>query len=109
MELSRLAEKLGLDRQECAELVELFIHTSLTDLATLRAALETCDSARAAEAAHSLKGAADNLMFAEICAIARELEAGARRNSLAGCREGIEAIAAEIEALRHMHRREGQR
>jgi len=58
MELRRLAERLGLDDVELKEVVRLFVESSTADIESFASAVRTGDSARAAAAIHSIKGAA---------------------------------------------------
>ncbi len=92
MNFAELAAKLGLEEEEYTELVELLLATAPNDLQNLSMALENDDVGAVAGAAHSLKGAAANLGFAELADIAGEIEAQARMGLLAGLNARVAAL-----------------
>lgn len=79
MNLKHLSEKLGLEENEYIEFLHLFIDSSAADLAKLQSAVLHEDKGKAAEIAHSLKGAAMNMGLAEFFEVAEELEDGIHR------------------------------
>ncbi len=87
MDAGRWAESLGLEENEFRELFDLFVQAGRTDLNQLDKAIAGGDSEAAAEAAHSLKGAAANLDFEEIRLPAQQIEKCARENRLDGMQE----------------------
>ncbi len=99
MNFLALAENLGLDEDEFMELADLFIETSISDLAKLEAAAQQQDIEETLKASHSIKGAAGNLGFLNIFEIAKTIEHNARSNSLEGASESVEAIREKIQEL----------
>lgn len=82
MNFQTLSKDIGLDEEECRELLTLFVETSLQEIHAVETALDAADASRAAEIAHSLKGAAVNLGLEECLDLAVEMEATARSNRL---------------------------
>jgi HPt (histidine-containing phosphotransfer) domain-containing protein len=93
------AEKMGLDEDEYVEIVDLFIKTTTDNLRQLRSAVETGDTSKIREEAHSLKGAALNLGFLEICEIVERIGKRARENSWQGLPADIEVIQGRIDRI----------
>ncbi len=77
MNLGKMAEALEMKRSEFLEMIGLFLETSASDLHQLQSALASGESATAARAAHSIKGAALNLGLTQIYELAGEIEAEA--------------------------------
>jgi HPt (histidine-containing phosphotransfer) domain-containing protein len=98
--LGEANDGVGLDPAEFLEFSALFVDVATRELARLEAAIEGSHPALAAEAAHSIKGAAASMDFREILACAARLEAQARRGSLAGARGEMESIGREVRLLR---------
>lgn len=92
MNFTEMAEAIGLAEDEFLELVDLFLETSASDLGALRSAIDEQDTRQVVEAVHSLKGSAGNLGFSQIYEIARKVEENARRDSLEGASEAVEAM-----------------
>jgi HPt (histidine-containing phosphotransfer) domain-containing protein len=99
MELKHMAAELGLEYEEFMELVELFLLTAKNDIASLESACQTQQANIAAEAAHSLKGAASNLGFTELYKTARVIEQKARENHLNGIDAEVETLKNELSAI----------
>jgi HPt (histidine-containing phosphotransfer) domain-containing protein len=99
MDIHALAENLGLDEAAYRGLLEVFVRESREDLKRLIAALAEGDCIGAAEAAHSLRGAAGNLDLREILLLAGELESRAREGSLEKLSGLVETASAHLEAL----------
>jgi len=99
MSLKRLAEEVGLAENDYLELVELFIHTTSSDLRQLQAAVEDFDAEKVFETAHSIKGAAASLGFSEIFEAARGLEMNAREGHLEGATESIRMIKERVDRI----------
>jgi len=98
MELRRLAERLGLDDVELKEVVRLFVESSTADIESFASAVRTGDSARAAAAIHSIKGAALCLGLNDISGC-REVELRSRQGCLDGLAEAAAAIKRNIEKI----------
>nr|HID59563.1 Hpt domain-containing protein [Desulfobacterales bacterium] len=84
MEIRELAENLGLDIEEFAEIFEIYKETTLSELEELKAALKAGDAQKVHEIAHSIKGASGNLGLDELFRLAKEIDDRARANSLVG-------------------------
>ncbi|HEA65699.1 MAG TPA: Hpt domain-containing protein [Desulfobacterales bacterium] len=74
MNFRELAKSLELEDEEYLELVELFIETGTSDLDKFESAIEAGDANAAADAAHSLKGAAGGLGLTALFELAKEAE-----------------------------------
>ena len=99
MNFRELANNLGLEEDEYMELIELFIKTGRSDLDKLRSAIEEGNGEEAANASHSLKGAAGSLGLMEISEIAKEIEGMARNGRLEEIAESAQAIKKKIEEI----------
>ncbi len=99
MDLSALATNLDLEDEEFIELVEVFLETTMADVAKLESAfsIESIDDACAA--AHSIKGAAGSLGFEKTHELAARIEMNARQQNLAGSQEDSGAIRRELAAI----------
>ncbi len=95
MNFKDLASNLGLDEEDFIELVELFVTTSLSDIAKIRKAVQDNNAADAAAAAHSIKGASGNLGFEDIFTRARDMEMQARKENL----DGFDELVADLESM----------
>ena len=73
MNFSEMAENMGLEYNEFAELVELFVETSTFHLERLQTAIDKENKQQAVEAAHYIKGAAGNLGFTRIYDLAKAI------------------------------------
>ncbi|MCP4116663.1 MAG: Hpt domain-containing protein [Desulfobacteraceae bacterium] len=93
MDFKAMASNLGIGEEDFLELTELLVTTSFSDLAVLEEGLAQGSREPVAHAAHSIKGAAGNLGFADIAAIASEVE------TLAG-QGRFDPINAKADALR---------
>jgi HPt (histidine-containing phosphotransfer) domain-containing protein len=100
MDLTQLAQKLGLDKEECVEIVDLFIETTLSDLDILEGAIQTRDFALAVQSSHSIKGASANLGFDEISSVAEGVETKARQSSLEGAKEAADLIRDHVGSIK---------
>ncbi len=101
MDINHLAEKLGLEKEEYVELLELFIATGKSDLEKLQSAVQTKDMENAIQAAHSMKGAAGNLGLLAFYERVKQIEEDARKGILRGALEATQALKKsllEIEA-----------
>ena len=100
MNFKELAENLGLEEDEYLEIIELFIETVISDLDKLRTAIEEGDAGKAADAAHSMKGAAGNLGLEEIQEAARRTEEEARNEALSDITESFQDLKNNFDQLR---------
>ena len=82
MNFRKLSENLGMEEDEYMELIELFIETGISDLKKLQIAVEENNAEKAANIAHSFKGAALNMGLTGFFEIAKEMEITARNGHL---------------------------
>jgi HPt (histidine-containing phosphotransfer) domain-containing protein len=99
MDISVIAEDLGLDEKDYLELLDLFLDTSRDDLEKLAAAIAAGDCAQGTFAAHSLKGAAGNIGLVEFSDTARYIEDVTRRGSFDGVAEAAQVLRSSLERL----------
>jgi len=99
MNFKELAENLGLEEEEYLELIELFIETGMSDLDTLSSAIKEKNAEKAANAAHSLKGAASNLGLMELYEAAMKIEEGILNNHLKETAEDAQALKEKLDII----------
>jgi HPt (histidine-containing phosphotransfer) domain-containing protein len=100
MDLSVMAENLGLDMPECEEILNLFIESTISDLESLGRAIQEGDALLAVHSAHSIKGASANLGLQEISFAARGIEMKARQGVLAGASDAADVIRHYVDSLK---------
>lgn len=99
MNFRELAQNLEMTEDEFSELVGLFLETSASDLSKLQSATGGGDGQKAADAAHSIKGAAVNLGLTEIYEMAKQMETEARENHLERTGEMARAIKEKLDRI----------
>jgi len=99
MDFLRLASLLDMDEADFRELVELFISVTLADLDKIRKGIHANHPEEAAAGAHSIKGAAGNLGFEALAALARTMEAQAKSGSLDKFEIYMADLEAQVQAL----------
>jgi HPt (histidine-containing phosphotransfer) domain-containing protein len=99
MDVKVLADNLGLEEEEYVELIELLIETGMSDLDKLESAINAGDTEKAAEAAHSLKGAAGNLGIAEFSQVAKQVEDNSRNGILEGASEAAQTLREQLDSI----------
>ena len=99
MDFKVQAEKMGLEEEEYMEIVNLFIQTTVDNLGQIRSAVKTGDVSKIREEAHSLKGAALNLGFWEICEIADRMTKRVRENCWQDLSADIEMIQGRVDQI----------
>lgn len=99
MDIKAAAESLGLNEEEFSEIVELFIDTAESDIDSLREGFKSGDTERAANAAHSLKGASGTLGFMDIYEIAKKAEEHAKNNDLDQLADSVAELDACFKEL----------
>ena len=79
--IEELAEELGIDREDVVEFISVFLdYTENEDLPALINGIKIGDHEEVRRRAHSIKGAALNLMLSEVASLAAQLE----KNSATG-------------------------
>jgi len=99
MDIKAAADGLGLDEDEFSEIVELFIDTAQSDINKLQEGFENGDAEKAANAAHSLKGASGTLGFMDISDIAKQAEEDAKNNDLDKLADSVTKLNAHFQQL----------
>ena len=99
MNFKELAKNLGLEEEEYLEFIELFIETGISDLDKLQSAIEEGNPEKAANAAHSIKGAASNLGFMEVYEVAKKIEKQTRNDRLEGIAESAQALKEKLNEI----------
>ena len=93
MDFKYFAAKIGIDEEDFIELVELFVTTTVSDLAKIKQGVLVNHTQDAAAAAHSIKGAAGNMGFENMSALAQKMEFQAKAGSL----ENFDAYILDLE------------
>ncbi|MDR3603999.1 MAG: Hpt domain-containing protein [Desulfomonilaceae bacterium] len=76
--IEELTEELGIDREDVVEFISVFLdYTENEDLPALLEGINKRDAEVVRKRAHSIKGAALNLMLSEISSLAAQLEKNA--------------------------------
>ena len=99
MDLKKMAGHLDVSEADFLELAALFVTTCFSDLAKIETGLVAGDAEQVAHAAHSIKGAAGNLGFAGLSAIASTMETSARAGSLDGLKEKTAELQQQIDTI----------
>ena len=99
MDLAALAENLGLEEDEFAELMDLFVETGRVQISELRDAENAGDAEEIRRIAHSLKGASGNLGFMEISQLSKKIEEQIKSENHENIRDTIEKMNRLIDAL----------
>lgn len=99
MDFLHLASLLDMDEADFRELVELFISVTLEDLDKIRKGVHVNCPEEAAAAAHSIKGAAGNLGFETLAALAKTMETHAKSGSLDKFEVYLADLEAQVQAL----------
>jgi HPt (histidine-containing phosphotransfer) domain-containing protein len=102
MDFMRLAGKLGLEKDEYIELLELFIETSSADIINLENAVKTRNEDETKKASHSLKGSSASLGLTDIAEIVKLIEKSAKKNSIQDGMQLIATIKKKIDNIKHL-------
>jgi len=94
------AKNLGLSSEQFSDFLELFLEVSRKDIDSMRHSITIGDRIGAANAAHSIKGAAISLSLAPIVEAAIIAEDLARMGKLVDMREKLETIASVCDVMR---------
>ncbi len=104
MNFRELAGDLGVEEEEYLELIALLVETGMDGLDKLRSAVEEGDAEQAADAAHSLKGAAVSLGLIELQDGAKAVEEKARDNQLKDIPAGADELKRMLEEIARISR-----
>lgn len=100
MNIKEMGEKIGLDEEDYAELLELFFESGGADLAKLKAAIGEGSAEQAHEAAHSLKGSSGGLGLDKVFDLTKAIDDKAREGIIDGLNEMTDKLFCEYELLR---------
>jgi len=92
-----LTEVKGAMGEAIADMVEVFLEDTSTNIAGLQQALGEGDGARLQALAHELKGSCRNLGVHAMGQTARELETAAREGDLVGAQQLVERLPRQLE------------
>jgi len=99
MGIAELAENIGLDLDEFAEIFEIYVETTSSYLEELKTALRDGDTKTAHEKSHSIKGATGNLGLEELYELAREIDDRVREDSMNGVEDMVNTFQEKYEKL----------
>ena len=99
MNISVLADELGLEEEDVRDLVRLFLDSTEQDLERLAQAYASGDAELLRSTAHHVKGAAGNLEVNGVAAEALAMEQAAASGDLEDPAPRIDRIRTELEAL----------
>jgi len=102
MNIDELADNLGLEKDEYLELIELFIETGMSDINKLRFAVDEVNAENAANALHSIKGAAGNLGLTEIYELAKMVEKTCRDGMLDNVPESVQELEKRLDKVKEL-------
>jgi HPt (histidine-containing phosphotransfer) domain-containing protein len=100
MDVSILAEELGLEVDEVRRLLLTFLESTEQDLLLLERAFSEGDAEELRAVAHHIKGAARNLELNGIAGTAVEIEDKARSGILEDPASSIQFIRSRVESIR---------
>lgn len=96
---ARLSDITGDDAAFLAELVDTYLDDGATQVAALRAALTSGDSAELVRPAHTLKSSSASIGALGLAELCRTLEADARQGPVPDAAARVTAIAAAFDAV----------
>ena len=99
MEISELAENIGLDVEDFSEIFEIYVETTSSYLEELKIALQERDMQAVHEKAHSIKGASGNLGLNELYELARDIDERVSEDSLNGVESIVQTLSEKYEDL----------
>jgi len=102
MNIAQLAGDLELNEEEYREILVLFVETSRSDLAAIKAAVAIGDAPSAGRAAHSLKGAAANLGLSNMSGTAHEIEEKSRDSRLHETHVTVRSLEKHLAAVERL-------
>lgn len=94
-----MASRLGMDRAEFMEFIQLFVSTTRAELDKIRQGLVHGAAKDAAAAAHSIKGAAGNLGFMDMFDLAQTMETQAKAGLLDEFGDHMARICAMVDLV----------
>ncbi|MFP4158946.1 MAG: Hpt domain-containing protein [Desulfobacterales bacterium] len=104
MNISKQAERLGLEPGQYRELLQLFVENTRMELKEIKQAIRENDFKKAADLVHSFKGAAANLGIDDIAARGEAL-GHAVKNRQSGIEQTINKVQNDVERLSQTFRK----
>lgn len=98
--MAHLLEITGGDPEFVDELIDTFIDDARSQIAGLRAAVDTGDEAAAVRPAHSLKSNSLNVGATTLADLSRGIEEDGRSGAIADLAARVDSIATEFESVR---------
>jgi HPt (histidine-containing phosphotransfer) domain-containing protein len=101
--VEKLVEELGMEPDEVAEFISVFLeYTENEDLPALLHGINSGDAQTVRQRAHSIKGAALNLMLTEISSLAERMEKNAASGNLDQSQGQYNEIAEQVKLVRNL-------
>lgn len=100
MDITTLAEELGLEEEDVRRLVKTFLETTAQDLLLLDQAFSQRDAEKLRASAHHIKGAAGNLELNVIAEAALAIEEKARSGIIEDPAVPIQLIRERLDLIR---------
>lgn len=102
MDFTEMGARLGLEKEEFIELVEIFVTSADEDIQKLRDAFAENNIDAVKEAAHSLKGSSGNMGFQDISDSAARIEQNARKGNIEGIEAALSFFEEEVRKIRSL-------
>lgn len=99
-QLDEFREQVGHDPDLAAEIIDLFLSESEGQVSAMRAALECRDYSQLRPLAHTIKGSFGSLHAPRARLRAQQLETGAAHGDAQACKALLDALEADLEALK---------
>lgn len=109
MNLKESADNLGIDKKELCQLLDLFLKTTSTELASLQLALREKDGLLIGKMAHSIKGTAGSLGLLDIQDAAKRIETAAEKNPSNDLTGLVQRIREHLDRISDVLHEEEQR
>ncbi|MEI6135107.1 MAG: Hpt domain-containing protein, partial [Desulfomonile sp.] len=101
--IDKLVEELGMEPDEVAEFISVFLdYTENEDLPALLEGVNSRNPEIVRQRAHSIKGAALNLMLTEISSLAEQMEKNAASGNLDQSEARYNAIVEKVKMVRDL-------
>jgi histidine phosphotransfer protein HptB len=99
MDFKELGENIGLDEDEYADMLVIFLESGGNDLQKLEAAILESNADKAHEASHSLKGSSGSLGLDKMFELAKAIDDKDRTGDLDGLGEMVKNLRSEYEII----------
>lgn len=99
MNFNKMAENLGLEKDEFMELIDLFVETGKPQLVQLKEAVEKEDGPDIRQIVHSLKGASGNLGLMVFSELAKTIEDQCASQDFETMRASVQSLEEQMQQL----------